>query len=156
MAYPILNMTIGLRCPADMGVAGSDTGFQRSGLRGRRGGAPPSPSDMSLGPTDGREPGQGNCQFYNPFSNALQWEQSFDGFTQSAKGGASSCRRPTRSSEGGGTAIRGQRRRRRPASAPHEARPAGSGVFRIASPGRQATGRPSRVGRARGVKSSES
>ena len=36
---------------------------------------PSSPSGMSLGPTGGRMPGQGNCQFYNPFSNALQHSQ---------------------------------------------------------------------------------
>ena len=36
---------------------------------------PNSPSGMSLGPTGGRAPGQGSCQFYNPFSNALQYSQ---------------------------------------------------------------------------------
>ena len=36
---------------------------------------PSSSSGMSLGPTGGRVPGQGNCKFYNPFSNALQYSQ---------------------------------------------------------------------------------
>ena len=36
---------------------------------------PSSPSGMSLGPTGGKAPGQGGCQFYNPFSNALQYSQ---------------------------------------------------------------------------------
>ena len=36
---------------------------------------PSSPSGMSLGPTGGRLPGQGSCQFYNPFSNSLQYSQ---------------------------------------------------------------------------------
>ena len=36
---------------------------------------PASPSGMALGPTGGRTPGQGNCRFYNPFSNALQFSQ---------------------------------------------------------------------------------
>ena len=34
-----------------------------------------SPSGMSLGPTGGKVAGQGNCMFYNPFSNALQHSQ---------------------------------------------------------------------------------
>ena len=34
-----------------------------------------SPSGMSLGPTGGKVAGQGNCMFYNPFSNALQYSQ---------------------------------------------------------------------------------
>ncbi len=34
-----------------------------------------SPSGMSLGPRGGAVAGQGNCQFYNPFSNALQHSQ---------------------------------------------------------------------------------
>ncbi len=36
---------------------------------------PSSPSGMALGPTGGNAPGQGNCKFYNPFSNALQYSQ---------------------------------------------------------------------------------
>ena len=36
---------------------------------------PNSPSGMALGSTGGQAPGQGNCQFYNPFSNALQYSQ---------------------------------------------------------------------------------
>ena len=36
---------------------------------------PGSPSGMSLGPTGGRVAGQGECRFYNPFSNALQHSQ---------------------------------------------------------------------------------
>ena len=36
---------------------------------------PGSPSGMALGPTGGSMAGQGNCQFYNPFSNALQYSQ---------------------------------------------------------------------------------
>ena len=36
---------------------------------------PSSPSGMALGPTGGQLPGQGNCRFYNPFSNALQHSQ---------------------------------------------------------------------------------
>ncbi len=36
---------------------------------------PNSPSGMSLGPTGGKVPGQGSCQFYNPFSSALQYSQ---------------------------------------------------------------------------------
>ena len=33
---------------------------------------PASPSGMSLGPTGGAVAGQGDCMFYNPFSNAIQ------------------------------------------------------------------------------------
>ena len=36
---------------------------------------PSSPSGMALGPTGGKAPGQGGCQFYNPFSNSLQYSQ---------------------------------------------------------------------------------
>ena len=36
---------------------------------------PSSPSGMALGPTGGSMAGQGNCHFYNPFSNALQHSQ---------------------------------------------------------------------------------
>ena len=36
---------------------------------------PSAPSGMSLGPTGGKAPGQGGCQFYNPFSNSLQYSQ---------------------------------------------------------------------------------
>ncbi len=36
---------------------------------------PNSASGMALGPTGSRVPGQGNCRFYNPFSNALQHSQ---------------------------------------------------------------------------------
>ncbi len=34
-----------------------------------------SPSGMSLGPTGGQIAGEGSCQFYNPFSSALQYSQ---------------------------------------------------------------------------------
>ena len=34
---------------------------------------PNSPSRMALGDTNGAAPGQGNCMYYNPFSNGLQF-----------------------------------------------------------------------------------
>ncbi len=34
---------------------------------------PSSPSGMALGPTGGKVPGQGDCLYYNPFSNAHQF-----------------------------------------------------------------------------------
>lgn len=36
---------------------------------------PASPSGMALGPLNGAVAGQGNCMYYNPFSNALQHSQ---------------------------------------------------------------------------------
>ena len=40
---------------------------------------------MRLGPLDGKVPGEGDCTYYNPFSNAIQFSaQSPDGLDPAA------------------------------------------------------------------------